>query len=30
LWRRQPYRKLEFRFGYVDHHSQPHLLVTRR
>jgi hypothetical protein len=29
LWRSQPYRKLPFRFGYVDSEKQAHLVVTR-
>jgi hypothetical protein len=29
LWRKQPYRKLPFRFGYVDMNKQAHLVVTR-
>jgi hypothetical protein len=30
LWARQPQRKLDFRYGYVDAKSSYHLLVTRR
>ncbi|HTJ45593.1 MAG TPA: hypothetical protein VL463_26000 [Kofleriaceae bacterium] len=29
LWRSQPYRKLPFRFGYVDMNKQAHLVVTK-
>jgi hypothetical protein len=29
MWRRQPHRKLDFRFGYVDKDKQAHLVVTR-
>ena len=29
LWRSQPYRKLPFRFGYVDTDKQAHLVITR-
>jgi hypothetical protein len=29
LWRSQPFRKLPFRFGYVDAEKQAHLVVTR-
>ena len=29
LWRSQPYRKLPFRFGYVDSEKQAHLVVTK-
>ena len=28
LWRSQPKRRLPFRFGYVDNHSNAHLLIT--
>ena len=30
LWKAQPFRKLGFRFGYVDSHSRAHLLFTRK
>ncbi len=30
LWKKQPYRKLPFRFGYPDSFGQPNLLVTYR
>ncbi len=30
LWESQPYRKIGFRFGYVDNKSRAHLLITRR
>jgi hypothetical protein len=29
LWRKNPYKKLPFRFGYVDMNKQAHLVVTR-
>jgi len=29
LWQKNKYRKLPFRFGYVDAIGQPHLVVTR-
>jgi len=29
LWKKQPRRRLPFRFGYVDKDKQAHLLVTR-
>ncbi|OHD68657.1 MAG: hypothetical protein A2W19_12620 [Spirochaetes bacterium RBG_16_49_21] len=29
LWQTQPYRALEFRFGYSDIHGANHLLITR-
>jgi len=29
LWQKNKYRKLPFRFGYVDAVGQPHLVVTR-
>jgi hypothetical protein len=29
LWKTQPRRRLDFRFGYVDKDKQAHLLVTR-
>mgnify|MGYP000503001866 CR=1 FL=1 len=27
---RQPFRRVGFRFGYVDNKSKPHLLITKR
>jgi hypothetical protein len=30
LWQRQPFRRVSFRFGYVDNKSRPHLLLTQR
>jgi len=29
LWRSQPYRPLDFRFGYSDIHGYNHLMITR-
>jgi hypothetical protein len=29
LWRSQPARPMPFRFGYLDAHLQPHLVITR-
>ncbi len=29
LWASQPYRELDFRYGYPDKAGQHHLLITR-
>ncbi|MBM4360181.1 MAG: hypothetical protein FJ096_18910 [Deltaproteobacteria bacterium] len=30
FWSSQPTRPLDFRFGYLDRHDKPHLMVSRR
>lgn len=30
LWRRNPYRRMPFRFGYPDNSGNNHLMITRR